>query len=452
MGLFTWQLGVFNMGGSTVTSTGFAKLKPQLAGTGLEYDGKFTAVFTNGIGARIYVKSVEITSGGVTCYGELTSSVINPGDNFQVRAKNCIQGYSGSVYNVNVAINYDAEIGGQTISHTDSGTIRGPFEGSSGSYSGSRGYESSWGYGGIDGLHKSFDFGIWWIVVIAMSIIYVMEVHTRLDKFTKSTTIQLLAVYAFIFLICSTFICIFGFDHLFNTKDNPEIMLRLRYGWLIESTIYFIIGVVLLALSEYNIRREDKLKTTIVPVTRPLITLLSFSLVFIYPFRAIAATLQLTSETKLSEFGWTLEVLILIGMAVTYLLVNRKFAESAGEWEPPEIFYYAKNIAILYFILAAGFFIWGVNTLVYSVGELDFRGLLVALFMTLGGAVFLKVNIKAKPKEPQEGRVDPQPAGGGGHMQRTISEDFLRLGGILLFGIILLFYLIFMFSSFMFNY
>jgi hypothetical protein len=164
VGIAMWQLGIFNMGGTSLTSTGFAKIKPQLAGTGYSADGVFTGTFTNGVGTRITINQVVIrdTNGDVICCGQggvplggcqstIADALIDPvgdgftgsqlgsaaasvsaGENFRLvmGAGECdIPGASrGGVYNVGFEIHYDVTIGGQTVTHTDSGTIRGPFE------------------------------------------------------------------------------------------------------------------------------------------------------------------------------------------------------------------------------------------------------------------------------------------------------------------------------------
>lgn len=151
VGIAMWRLGIFNMGGATVTSTGFAKIKPQLAGTGLSADGTFTGTFTNGLGTKITVTGVRISEGGgggILCCshtgagGGCANDGITPdfadygnglvkvsgGENFPIVIGNCGTGTSGQVYSVLVEIDYNVSIGTQTVDHTDSGTIRGPYE------------------------------------------------------------------------------------------------------------------------------------------------------------------------------------------------------------------------------------------------------------------------------------------------------------------------------------
>lgn len=150
VGIAMWQLGIFNMGGTTVTSTGFPKIKPQLAATGLETGGLFKGTFTNGVGTKIYINEITVDwpNAGTPCTGsvdeacgglpncipagEYTTGIngydVGAGENFLAQIQNCLTGDSGEVYSVDVAIAYTVQIGSQTVDHTDRGSIRGPFE------------------------------------------------------------------------------------------------------------------------------------------------------------------------------------------------------------------------------------------------------------------------------------------------------------------------------------
>jgi hypothetical protein len=153
VGVVMWQLGIFNMGGTTVTSTGFAKIKPQLAGTGLTRGGTLRIVFTNGVGTNIALTSVTIAPAGralvaqrvdrpqsscITVYGAAgglgsytggdTKKAISPGNNFALNLAGCPQGTAGTVYNIRVSLPYIVTVGGISTAHTESGTLRGPFE------------------------------------------------------------------------------------------------------------------------------------------------------------------------------------------------------------------------------------------------------------------------------------------------------------------------------------
>ncbi|MFH1404082.1 MAG: hypothetical protein ABIH11_07430 [Candidatus Altiarchaeota archaeon] len=113
---------------STVsTATGFAKIKPQLAGTWMNYDGGFISIFTNGVGTTIHVINASIKSSSVECVLSHTLDGILAGDNFQFVGKECIDDEEDP-YNAIVSITYTVTIGGITTTHTETGTLRGPLE------------------------------------------------------------------------------------------------------------------------------------------------------------------------------------------------------------------------------------------------------------------------------------------------------------------------------------
>lgn len=151
VGIAMWQLGIFNTGVVPMTSTGFAKIKPQLAGSGMKANGEFTGTFTNGIGTKLTIMQVTVTVDKATpctfsvngvarnpdCFapGDLnpptTGKDISSGDNFCFTIGSCATGISpkkGSPFNAAVDIDYKVTIGGQTLSHTDHGAIRGAYE------------------------------------------------------------------------------------------------------------------------------------------------------------------------------------------------------------------------------------------------------------------------------------------------------------------------------------
>jgi hypothetical protein len=132
VGIVMWQLGIFSMGTTSLTATGFGKIKPQLAGTGLTNGGVFTGVFTNGVGTGITITSVSLNNTMTNAICSSTTlpnpATVSTGDNFQINAASCSGGKAGDVYTIAVSIGYDVSIGGVVTSHTDSGTIRGPLE------------------------------------------------------------------------------------------------------------------------------------------------------------------------------------------------------------------------------------------------------------------------------------------------------------------------------------
>jgi len=164
VGITMWQLGIFNMGNSLVTPTGFAKIKPQVSAVSYSADGLFTAVFTNGAGRPVEFVEVRIrdlNTGQMICctrtdlhpdcngvgatseYGTATLTYDNTavstgtvplgrGNNIRMligTGNECaITGaLPTDIFNIGMAIVYDIEIGGVATQHTESGTFRGPF-------------------------------------------------------------------------------------------------------------------------------------------------------------------------------------------------------------------------------------------------------------------------------------------------------------------------------------
>jgi hypothetical protein len=136
VGIVMWQLGIFNMGSTALTSSGFSKIKPQLAGSGVDHSGEVKLIFTNGVGTTIELDTMTIIDegGGVSCNignANLVPSHPAAGQNIKVSyiATDCVaSGSAGDVYNIKVSFDYDVVVGGITTSHSDFGTIRGPYE------------------------------------------------------------------------------------------------------------------------------------------------------------------------------------------------------------------------------------------------------------------------------------------------------------------------------------
>jgi len=136
VGIVMWQLGIFNMGGTTVTSTGFAKIKPQLAATGIDRNGNANAIFTNGVGTTINFlsgKVSDLNSAGKSCLlapANFAPASVGAGQNMKLSAANgCIvAGQAAQVYNAQIELTYTVAIGGVTTTHTETGSVRGPME------------------------------------------------------------------------------------------------------------------------------------------------------------------------------------------------------------------------------------------------------------------------------------------------------------------------------------
>lgn len=126
VGIVMWQLGIFNIGGVTsTTSTGFPRIKPQLALIAVtNTDAELT--FTNGAGGPI--SNVAFSGAACGTWNDPAGS-IGVGENFNVNATGCtFTGSTGDPYDLQLSISYDVSIGGQTVTHTDVGGIRGPLE------------------------------------------------------------------------------------------------------------------------------------------------------------------------------------------------------------------------------------------------------------------------------------------------------------------------------------
>ena len=140
VGIVLWQLGIFNLGGSSKTSTGFGAIKPlswSLSGT------TATITMTSGEGGAVSadldasaptfsVEGVACTFGSVTvppAAAAATGNVTIPaGKEFQVAFTGCTNGTVGSVYTATLTVTYTKQIGALTESHTSTGGLRGPYE------------------------------------------------------------------------------------------------------------------------------------------------------------------------------------------------------------------------------------------------------------------------------------------------------------------------------------
>jgi uncharacterized protein (UPF0333 family) len=168
VGIAMWNLGIFNMGSSTVSATGFGKIKPQLAATGYSSEGKFTIVLTNTVGTRIVLSEVGITDhlgntmGCGDSYGEnsccaesiqiflekgfIANSgeiIIPPGENFPIIITAGHESFEGdpacpdlaaplgrpgNPYTVEFYLKYHVWLDDIIVENTVSGTIKGPLE------------------------------------------------------------------------------------------------------------------------------------------------------------------------------------------------------------------------------------------------------------------------------------------------------------------------------------
>jgi hypothetical protein len=129
-----WSCGIFNMGEGSTTSTGFSKIKPQLAGVTATYEGNLSAVFINGAGTQIEIGEgdiiVEEINSKKECVGQIIArpSIIARGENFEISATGCPTGARGNVYHVRITIPYTITKDGIRTKVIDTGTLRGVYE------------------------------------------------------------------------------------------------------------------------------------------------------------------------------------------------------------------------------------------------------------------------------------------------------------------------------------
>ena len=133
VGIVMWQLGIFNLGGVTsTTSTGFPRIKPQLALISMNKT-YLKATFTNGAGGPVNLNSATFAS-DASC--NLDASVasyatdsISVGENFELTGVcSGATGSTGDPYDLDLTLNYNVSLAGTVVTHSDKGTLRGPIE------------------------------------------------------------------------------------------------------------------------------------------------------------------------------------------------------------------------------------------------------------------------------------------------------------------------------------
>ena len=146
VGVVLWQMGVFNLGGSRTTATGFEKIKPLNPGDIIvsSAGNNVSIVFTNVAGGTITIESANVTfsaPSGVSCttayvtpMGGTTIGPLAPGTTATISQAGTFQldvtcgGVtltSGASYVADVNIVYTIEVGGFTRRYVETGTIRG---------------------------------------------------------------------------------------------------------------------------------------------------------------------------------------------------------------------------------------------------------------------------------------------------------------------------------------
>lgn len=148
VGIVMWQLGIFDLGGSTVaTYTGFSgNMRPQMGGTGLTGAGAFTLTLLNVGGDVTTVDTVTLSLDGAACADNTCTAEDTDGDVMTVGAASTIfdvannehfvvqcaatacTGNAGDAYDLGISVGYTANIGGVTVTKSIGGTVRAAFE------------------------------------------------------------------------------------------------------------------------------------------------------------------------------------------------------------------------------------------------------------------------------------------------------------------------------------
>jgi len=130
-GIVLWHLGIFEgvSPGTSVTSSGFAKLKPLLTSCKMTTRGAFTCLFTNGASSSITVNYFGASINGSACSTtSLPSGSFERGDNFWINTSGCKNGIVGDAYVLDVNIGYTLSVAENNVTRNDTGKLRGPIE------------------------------------------------------------------------------------------------------------------------------------------------------------------------------------------------------------------------------------------------------------------------------------------------------------------------------------
>jgi hypothetical protein len=130
VGIVMWQLGIFNMGGTAPTSSGFPKIKPQLTSCKMTTAGAFSCLFTNGAGTAITINGTTVAYGSTVCTATapVQGDTVGLNDNFQVSANGCPTGVQGDQYSVEVSVWYTQSVAGTFVARNESGIVKGGYE------------------------------------------------------------------------------------------------------------------------------------------------------------------------------------------------------------------------------------------------------------------------------------------------------------------------------------
>ena len=131
VGVAMWQLGIFNMGGITsTTSSGFPRVKPLLPMISMNTSGFFYAYFVNGAGGPITINQpVDATMRGVPCTIEAPTDEITSAEQFMLNGTcSSVTGSRGDPYELEFTISYNLSHTMTVVTHRDKGKLLGPLE------------------------------------------------------------------------------------------------------------------------------------------------------------------------------------------------------------------------------------------------------------------------------------------------------------------------------------
>jgi hypothetical protein len=131
VGIVMWQLGIFNIGGTAPTSSGFPKIKPQLTSCKMTTAGAFSCLFTNGAGTAITINDTGVASGTNACtvlVAPATGDLVSIGDNFQISYTGCPACIAGDPYSLDIWVWYTQSVAGTSVSRNDTGKVKGGCE------------------------------------------------------------------------------------------------------------------------------------------------------------------------------------------------------------------------------------------------------------------------------------------------------------------------------------
>ncbi|MFH1788055.1 MAG: hypothetical protein ABH834_01585 [Candidatus Altiarchaeota archaeon] len=125
VGVILWHMGLFSIEGqSASTSVGFPRIKPFMLATTVNSSGYLDAVFTNGAGGPIAV--LQAFCGNTTL--NVPAETVAYGEEFRLNGNCSIAGKTGDPYYLEILITFNTTAGGETQTHTDKGSIRGPID------------------------------------------------------------------------------------------------------------------------------------------------------------------------------------------------------------------------------------------------------------------------------------------------------------------------------------